>query len=88
MFVGKEQLLTKSTERLAVEAAFRENFPLFTGEISDDLSAADVTGWDSFAHVNLMFSIEGIIDRSFDVSETFALANIGELIRYLESVES
>lgn len=73
-----------SIERSAVEAAIRENFPLFSGAITDDLCAADVAGWDSFAHVNLIFSIEEGLGRPIDVSETFELQNIGELIAYLE----
>ncbi|WP_063978326.1 MULTISPECIES: acyl carrier protein [unclassified Ensifer] len=75
-------------ERDVVVSAMRENFPLFSGEVSNELSASDVAGWDSFAHVNLMFTIEANLGRSFDISETFGLQNIGELISFLEKQEN
>jgi acyl carrier protein len=54
-------------------------------ELRDDMGAADVPGWDSVAHINLMFSIEEAFGVSFAGNELAEFTNVGELKRYLES---
>ncbi|UCD76617.1 MAG: acyl carrier protein [Phycisphaerales bacterium] len=53
--------------------------------LSDDTSASDVEGWDSVAHINLMFSIESEFGIQFAGNELAEFKNVGELKRYLES---
>ena len=70
--------------RDAVITSIRRAFPNFTAEITDDLTAKQIPGWDSFSHVNLMFDIEEMLGREIDVGKTFAPQDIGALIRHLE----
>lgn len=49
-------------------------------ELRDDLTAADVPGWDSLKHVSLMVTIEGEFGIRFTNSEIAGLHNVGELI--------
>jgi len=49
-----------------------------------ELTAADVDGWDSFAHLNVVFSVERAFRISFAASETTALKNVGDLVELIE----
>ena len=53
-------------------------------ELRDEMTSADVPGWDSVAHINLMFSIEETFGLQFGGNELAEFKNIGELKRYLE----
>lgn len=52
--------------------------------LTDDLQARDVEGWDSLAHINIMFTLESEFDVEFDDEQMSRLRNVGELRRYLE----
>lgn len=51
--------------------------------LTDELTANDVPGWDSFNHVNLMITIEQEFEVSFTADEVASLSNVGELRRAL-----
>jgi acyl carrier protein len=59
-------------------------FPAYTGPVTNETSAKDVPGWDSFSHVNLIFDVEDELGCEFKVADTFALANVGELVSFIE----
>ena len=46
--------------------------------LRDDLTAADVTGWDSFTHINLVMQVEMDFGTRFTTHEIAALRNVGE----------
>lgn len=48
-------------------------------ELTDDTTAADIDGWDSVAHVNLMFAIETEYDIEFEGNEFARFIDIGQL---------
>jgi acyl carrier protein len=52
-------------------------------ELRDETTAADVPGWDSVAHITLMFSIEQAFGVQFAGNELAEFRNVGELKRYL-----
>jgi len=52
--------------------------------LSDEMTPAEIEGWDSVAHINLMFSIESEFRIQFAGNELAEMASIGELKRYLE----
>ncbi|MBR9808878.1 MAG: acyl carrier protein [Alphaproteobacteria bacterium] len=54
-------------------------------ELSDDMTAADVDGWDSLAHINLMFAIEQEFGFQFPGNELAELPNIGALKAFIDS---
>ena len=51
--------------------------------LRNDMTAGDVAGWDSVAHINLMFSIEQAFGIQFAGNELAEFKNIGELKAYL-----
>lgn len=67
---------------------FRQVFDDETLVLSDEMTSADIGGWDSVGHINLMFSIEQAFGVQFSGNELAELANIGELKRFLASKES
>ena len=62
---------------------FRALFDMPDLELTDQLTAHDVPGWDSFNHVNLMVSIEQEFSVRFTTEEVAALQNVGDLKRAL-----
>ena len=69
-------------ERL--EELFRTVFNNDELSLTDETTAADVEGWDSVAHINLMFSFESEFGIQFAGNELAEFANIGALKHYLE----
>lgn len=49
------------------------------------MTAADVAGWDSFNHVNLIILIEEEFNLRFSTEEVGAMANVGDLLELLGS---
>jgi len=54
-------------------------------EFDDSTSAADIEGWDSLAHVTLMFSVEQEFGIEFAGDEFSRLESVGSLRRVLEA---
>ena len=73
-------------ERL--EEVFRMVFNDDDLVLTDSTTAAEVPGWDSLAHVNLMFAIEQEFGLQFPGNQFSEFENVGELERYLESRSS
>jgi acyl carrier protein len=48
--------------------------------LTRQLTAADVKGWDSLKHVELIVSVEGVFGIRFKTAEVGSLNNVGELI--------
>ena len=55
-------------------------FKVSPGEIVAETVAADVDGWDSIRHINLLLKIEDAFELEFDTGEVSAVSNVGELI--------
>ena len=53
--------------------------------LHDHMTSSDVQGWDSVAHINLMFSIEEAFNIKFQGNELAEFKNIGELKQYLHA---
>lgn len=51
--------------------------------LNDATTAAEVPGWDSVAHINLMFAIEERFGVKFGGNELAEFRNIRELKHYL-----
>ena len=54
-------------------------------ELSDNLTAKDVPGWDSFNHVNLIINIEEEFGIQFTNDEVGGMQNVGNLKTLLAS---
>ena len=64
---------------------FRVLFNLPDIELNDNLTAKDISGWDSFNHVNLIINIEEEFNVQFSNSEVGDLQNVGNLKTLLAS---
>ena len=52
--------------------------------LTDRTTAADIRGWDSLAHINLMFTLEQTFGVEFVGNQLAEFGNVGELERFLE----
>jgi acyl carrier protein len=68
-----------------LERLFRDVFGDESIVLTDETTAADVPGWDSLGHINLMFSIEERFGVQFEGNQLAEFANVGELERFLEA---
>lgn len=68
-----------------LEQVFHNVFGNDEIRLTDQTTAADIPGWDSVAHINLMFSIEQEFGVQFGSSEFAEMANVGQLVRWLEA---
>ena len=71
--------MTKAEAMEALTPVFREVFDDDSIELSDDLTAADVDGWDSVEHFNLISEIESRFGMRFKMKEASGMKNVGEL---------
>ena len=67
-----------------LEDVFRQVLDDDDIELQDQTTAADVEGWDSLAHITLMFTIENEFGVQFNAEEFGLIENVGELKRSLE----
>lgn len=58
-----------------------------TGDLvlTPDLTARDVDGWDSLAHIRLIVTIEKAFKIKFSASEIGRLENVGDLVALIQS---
>ncbi len=68
----------------ALVAVIREMFGDDTMAIYSDTKAADVPGWDSVAHVELMIAVEERFGIRFTTGEAAGMNNVGDMAGFLE----
>lgn len=76
---GASQAIALDSVYAQLTSTLRDVFDDETLTARPDLTADDVAGWDSFAHLRLIFSIEKAFGISFAASEITSLKNVGEL---------
>ena len=59
---------------------FRKVFGDDTLEISDELTANDVEGWDSLTNIQLVVTVEKHFDVKFTSEEILLWKNVGEMV--------
>lgn len=67
-----------------LNALFNEVFLREDIKLSPATTAADIEGWDSFRHIELMLVIETRFNIQFHSRELDEMKNIGDLIRVIE----
>jgi acyl carrier protein len=67
-----------------LQQTFREVFNDDSLVLRDDMMSDNVPGWDSVAHVNLMFAIEQDFGIQFIGSEMSEFQNVGAIREFLE----
>jgi acyl carrier protein len=68
-----------------LEEVFRQVFDNENLTLVDEMTASDIEGWDSVAHINLMFGIEQAFGIRFKGNELAEMKNISELKQFLAS---
>lgn len=48
--------------------------------LTDEMTAADVSGWDSLSHITLIGTIEDEFDIKFPMKDVVHMKNVGELV--------
>ena len=75
--------------RAELQEIFRQVFDDPTVVLRDDMTAADVEGWDSVTHIDLLIAVERALGIKFATAEMSRLKepdqNIGSFIRLIES---
>ena len=64
---------------------FEDVFDEDTIEITPEMSAKDVDGWDSLTHIRLILTIEKAFKIKFSTSEIGRLENVGDLVSLIKS---
>ena len=76
-------------ERDLIIARIRETVTSVFGhgsfEVRDELTAADVEGWDSLTHMTIITRIEKNFGVKFKLKEVNKLKNMGSLIELISS---
>lgn len=62
---------------------FREVLGDESLQLDDATTAADVPGWDSLAHINVMYSLEAEFGVQFTDEQLTSFQDVGELRRFL-----
>jgi len=68
-----------------LKAVILDALKLDNWEITDATLAAEVPGWDSLNHVNVMLSVEKHFGIRFRSMEVLRLTNVGDLQRLVSS---
>ena len=64
-------------ERL--DQVFQDVFDDESLHVTDETTAADVDGWDSLEHIDLMASVERAFGIRFSMGEITRMKNVGEM---------
>ena len=75
--------------RAELQEIFRQVFDDPTIVLRDEMTAADIEGWDSVTHIDLLIAVERALGIKFATAEMSRLKepdqNIGSFIRLIES---
>jgi acyl carrier protein len=69
----------------ALQKVFEDVFDDDSIRVNPDLSANDVEGWDSIAHIRLMLTVEKTFKIKLSASEIGKLKNVGELVPLIKA---
>ena len=64
---------------------FEDVFDEDSMNITPELSAKDVAGWDSLTHIRLLLSVEKAFKIKFSTSEIGKLKNVGDLVTLIQA---
>jgi acyl carrier protein len=64
---------------------FQDVFDEDSIEVTPELSAKDVDGWDSLAHIRMILTVEKAFKVKFSTSEIGKLENVGELVTLIKA---
>ena len=62
-----------------LDQVFQDVFDDESLHVTDETTAADVDGWDSLEHIDLMASVERAFGTRFSMGEITRMKNVGEM---------
>lgn len=68
-----------------LQNVFRDVFENADIVLRDEMTAKDVEGWDSLAHILLVVVVENDFGVTFETAEISELKNVGEFIKLIQS---
>lgn len=74
------EIIKGKIKDILVEVLGHENF-----DMSDEMTAADVKGWDSLTHMSILSATEKTFNVRFKLREVNKLKNMGSLIALVSS---
>jgi len=72
--MNREEIMT------GVRDVFRENLENDSLTLTGATTAADVEGWDSLMHLQLIVALENFFNIKFSSREILAWKNVGEMV--------
>ena len=63
-----------------LNAVFQDVFDDDSITVSDTTVAADIDGWDSFEHINLIVAIEKEFSFKIPMGKVVTMKNVGEMV--------
>jgi acyl carrier protein len=75
--------LTRDDVAARLETVMRSQFNQPELTITDTMTAADVAGWDSLAHINFVVAVENAFAIRMTTREVRGMRNVGALIDIL-----
>jgi len=70
----REEVLDKLNE------IFRDVFDDDSIEVCDSTTSADIEGWDSLEHINLVLAVEQEFDFKFEMGQVVSMKDVGEMV--------
>ena len=64
---------------------FQDIFDEDSIQLTPELSAKDVDGWDSLTHIRLILTVEKAFKVKFSTSEIGKLENVGDLVALIKA---
>ena len=64
---------------------FQDVFDDDSIQVTPELSAKDVDGWDSLTHIRLILTVERAFKIKFSTSEIGKLENVSDLVRLIQA---
>lgn len=77
--------MDRETLRNTLSEIFSETFNSPGLVATDELTAANVDGWDSVTHIDMICNVEDKLGITFNTGDIARLANVGQLIDVIAS---
>ena len=66
-------------------AIFHDVFDDDSIAVTPELTAADVSEWDSLSHIRLVLAVQKAFQIKFSAAQTAELKNVGELVKLIRA---
>ncbi|MBP3217897.1 MAG: acyl carrier protein [Lachnospiraceae bacterium] len=76
--MSREEIYEKLNE------VFRDVFDDEDITVGEETTAADIDGWDSLEHINLIAAVEQEFGVKFTMGQVVTMKNVGEMARLIE----